>query len=149
MEASSVRVSLDHRLDERLVYHIHLFFAVLVFKLHLLTADDRRKLREIVGYRPVERDIGKRCLRSPAARRIDPVNERLDTLLYLAVAEMIHFDKRRKIGVKGRKRLSARPLVLHNAEEVHHLVAEHGEMLRRSGGDLSGNAAQSLLYQLL
>ena len=62
---------------------------------------------------------------------------------------MIRFDKRREIRIEGRKRLRTRPLILHDAEEIHHLVAEHGEMSRRSGRDLAGDAAQALLNQLL
>ena len=78
LEASSVGISLDHRLDERFVDHIHLFFTVFVLEVHLLAADDRRNLREVIRYGPVECDVGERCLASPAARCIDAVDKRLD-----------------------------------------------------------------------
>ena len=86
LEASSVGISLDHRLDERFVDHIHLFFTVFVLEVHLLAADDRRKLREVIRYGPVECDVGERCLASPAARCVDAVDKRLDALLHFAVA---------------------------------------------------------------
>ena len=41
LEAAAVGVALDHDLDERLVDHVHLFFAVFVFEVHFLAADDR------------------------------------------------------------------------------------------------------------
>ena len=48
-----------------------------------------------------------------------------------------------------KKCLRTCPLVLHNAEEVDHLVAEGGQVLSGGGGDLSGDAAQPLLDELL
>ena len=86
LEASSVGISLDHRLDKGFVDHIHLFFTVFVLEVHLLAADNRRKLCEVIRYSPVERNVGERCLASPAARGIDAVDERLDALLHFAVA---------------------------------------------------------------
>ena len=44
--------------------------------------------------------------------------------------------------------MGAGPLILHDAEEIHHLVAEGGEVAGRGGINLSGDA-QALLDQLL
>ena len=62
---------------------------------------------------------------------------------------MIRLHERSKIGIKGGKSLCAGPFVLHNAEEIHHLVAQHGKMLCGSRSDLAGNASKSLLNELL
>ena len=40
LEASAVGVAVDHYLNERLVYHVHLGLAVLILERHLLAADD-------------------------------------------------------------------------------------------------------------
>ena len=53
-----------------------------------------------------------------------------------------------QVGVKGAERLGAGPLVLHDAQEIHHLVAEGGQVAGRGGVDLARDA-QALLDQLL
>ena len=88
-------------------------------------------------------------MRTPARRRIDAVDERLHALLDLALRKIVHADERREIGVKRGKRLRARPLVLHDAEEVYHLVAERGKMRGRGGADLPRNTAEPLFNELL
>ena len=45
--------------------------------------------------------------------------------------------------------LGPRPLVLHDAQEVDHLVAQGGQVLGRGRGDLSRDAPQPLLDELL
>ena len=65
------------------------------------------------------------------------------------LGQVVHLDKGCKEGIKGGKRLSAGPFVLHNAQKVHHLVAEGGKMAGGRGGDLPRDAAQALLDQLL
>ena len=62
---------------------------------------------------------------------------------------MIRLHERSKIGIKGGKSLCAGPFVLHDAEKIHHLVAQHGKMLCGSRSDLAGNASKSLLNELL
>ena len=62
---------------------------------------------------------------------------------------MIHLDKGSQIGVKGGERLGARPLVLHDAQEVDHLVAQGRQVTGRGGGDLPRDAPQPLLDELL
>ena len=144
LEAAAVGVALDHRFDERLIDHIHLFLAVFVLKVHLFAAHDGVHLRHIVRHGPVQGNVGKRRLRAPAARRIDAVYKGFDALFHFRVGQVVRLHKRCKVCIKRRKRLSSRPLVLHNTEEIHHLVAEHGKMLCRRGRDLSWDAAQPL-----
>jgi len=62
---------------------------------------------------------------------------------------MVCFYKGSQIGIKGGKRLSACPLVLHDSQKIYHLVAQNGQMLCRSRGDLSRNPPQSLHQKLL
>ena len=62
---------------------------------------------------------------------------------------MVDFYKGSQVSIKGGKGLSSCPFILHNAQEVDHLVAEGCQMFGRGGGDLSWYAAQPLLDQLL
>ena len=124
LEAPSVGVSFDHGLDESLVDHIHLFFAVFVAEIHFLSPYDGRQLRQILGHGPVQGDVGERRLGPPAAGGVDPVDKGLNAFFHLRVGLMIRLDKRRQVRVKGRKSLGPRPLVLHDPQEVYHLVAE-------------------------
>ena len=71
-----------------------------------------------------QRDVGKRGLRSPAAGRIDAEDEALDAVLDLVVAELVRAHKGRKVGIEAGERLRPCPLVLHDAQEVDHLVAQ-------------------------
>ena len=61
---------------------------------------------------------------------------------------MVYLDKRRKVGIEARKRLSTGPLVLHDAEEVYHLIAQRAQVACRGGIYLARNA-EALLDQLL
>ena len=142
LEAAAVGVALDHDFDKRLVDHRHFLDAILIFEIHFLAADDRGKFRKVVGDHPIEGDVGERRLRAPARRGVDAVNERLNALFDFLIRQIIHLDKRRKVGIEGGKRLRPRPFVLHDAEEVHHLIAEGGKMRRGRTGDLAGNAAE-------
>ena len=149
LEAAAVRIALDHGLDKCLVDHVHLFLAVLVAEVELLAADKARKLSHIGRHGPVERDVRERRLRAPAARRGHAVYETLDALLDFLVGKVVDLDERRKIRVKRGKCLRAGPLVLHDTEEVDHLVHEGREMLCRGRGDLAGNSAQAFHDELL
>ena len=59
----------------------------------------------------------------PQRLGVDAIDKALDAVLDFIVAELIHPDKGGKIGIKAEKCLRTRPLVLHNAQEIHHLVA--------------------------
>ena len=149
LETAAVGVAFDHDLDERLVDHVHLALAVAVGEIHLLAADDGRLVAQVARYGPVKGDVGKRRLRAPAGRGVYTVDKGLNALLDFPLAEVVHLDKRSEIRVKGGKRLSAGPLVLHDAQEIDHLAAERGQVLRRGRGDLARYAAQTFLNQLL
>ena len=97
----------------------------------------------------VQRDVAERRLRAPAARRVHAVDEALHALLDFLLRQVVHPDERRKVGIKAGKRLGPRPLVLHDAQEVHHLVAQRGQVAGGRGRDLPRHAAQALLDQLL
>ena len=124
LESSAVGVAFYHDFDERLVDHRHFFLAVLVFEIHFLAADERGEFREVARDNPVQSDVGERRLRAPAGRSVHAVDERLQALFDLFVGEVVDLDERSKVGVERGERLRARPFVLHNAEEVDHLVAE-------------------------
>ena len=70
-------------------------------------------------------------------------------MLNFVIGQFVRADKGGKIGVKARKRLCTCPFILHNAEEVDHLIAQRRQMLNRYGGDFAGNTAESLLDELL
>ena len=149
LEAPSVGVAFDHDLDEGLVDHIHFLLAVTVGEIQLFAAYDRGQVGQILGYGPVQGDIGEGRLGAPAAGGIDAVNKGLYALFDFLLGQIVDLDKRRQIGVEGRECLRAGPFVLHDAQEVDHLVAEGGQMLGRRGCDLARYAAEAFLDQLL
>ena len=149
LKAPAVGIALNHDFDEGLVHHIHFRLAVLVFEVHFLTAHNGVQLRQIVGHHPIQRDVGEGGLGSPAAGGIDAVNKGLDAFLGLVIGQAVCLNKGGQIGVEGGESLSTRPFVLHDAQEVDHLIAQGGQMFGRGGGDLAGTAAQPLLDQLL
>ena len=141
-------VALGHDLDEGLVHHVHFLLAVAVGEILFLPSHDGRQVLQILGYRPVQGDVGEGSLGAPAAGGIHAVDKRLDALLYFFIGEVVRPHEGSQVGIEGAEGLSAGPLVLHDAQEVHHLVAEGGEVAGGGGVDLPGNA-QSLLDQLL
>ncbi len=149
LEAATVGIPLDHGLDEGLVDNVHLALAILVLEVHLLAANDAVLLGQIRRDDPVQRDVGKGCLRAPTGGGIDAEDERLDALLDGIIAEVIGLDEGSQIGIEGGEGLCARPLVLHDTQEVDHLVTESRQVLGGSRGDLTGHTAQTLLDQLL
>ena len=148
LEAPAVGVALGHDLDERLVHHIHFLLAVAVSEILLFAAYDGRQVLQVTGHGPVQGDVGERRLGTPAGGSVHAEHKGLDTLFNLFLGEVVHFHKGGQIGVKGAERLGTGPLVLHDAQEVHHLVAESGEVAGRGGVDLARDT-QALLDQLL
>ena len=149
LKAAAVRIALDHDLDERLVHHVHLGLAVAVGEALLAPAHDGWLVAQVGRAHPVERDVAERRLRAPARRRVHAEHERLDALLRLLVGQAVRLHERREVGVEAAERLRAGPLVLHDAEEVHHLVAQAGQVARRLRCDLARHAAEALLDELL
>ena len=123
--------------------------ALAIGEVHLLATHDGGKVLEVVGNGPVERDVAERCLGAPAAGGVDAVDEGLDALLDFLLIQVVDLDEGGQVGVEGRERLGAGPFVLHDAEEVDHLVAQRGKMRCRRGSDFAGNAAQAFLDELL
>ena len=146
---TALGVAFDHDLDERLVDHVHLGLAVAVGEILLHTADDGGLVAQVGRARPVERDVAERRLGAPARRRVDAEDEALDAVLGLLVGQAVGADERSQVGVEAAERLGARPFVLHDAEEVDHLVAQARQMLGGLGRDLARHAAQALLDELL
>ena len=103
----------------------------------------------IIRNRPVQGNVGERRLGPPAARRVDAVDKGLDAFLHFRIGQVVRLYKRRQVGVKGGECLGACPLILHDSQEVYHLVAQHAQMLCRGGSDLSRDPAQAFLDQLL
>ena len=81
------------------------------------------KIRQVIGHDPVQCDVGEWCLGAPTGWGIDTIDKGLDALLDLTIGQIVHLDKGGQIGVKARESLCARPFVLHDAQEVDHLVA--------------------------
>ncbi len=123
LKSPSIGVPVYHRFDKRLIYHIHFFFTVFIFKIHLPAAHDRRQFRQIIRHGPIQGNIGKRSLCPPPAGRIHAINKRFNTFFHFRVSQAIHLNKRSQIGVKRRKCLCARPFILHNPKKVYHLIA--------------------------
>ena len=101
LESTSVGISLDHGLDKCLIDHIHLFLAVFILEVHILAAYDGRKFCKVIRNSPVQCNIGKRCLGSPAARCVHPIYKRFNTFLHFRIRKVVHLYKRSQIGIKG------------------------------------------------
>ena len=104
-------------------------------------------ISQILRAHPVKREIRERRLRAPAGRHIQVINQLLNALKNLLVRQIVLTDVRCHIGVKRRKCLSPRPLVLHRAKEIHDLTGGGRKMLRRPGFHLPGNPIQSFLQK--
>ena len=148
LEAAAMGVALDHDVDKGLVDHVHLGLAVAIGEVHLLAAHDGGQILQVGGNGPVQGDVGEGRLGAPAGGGIHAEDEALDALLHFLVAQVVHLDEGGQIGVKGGEGLGAGPLVLHDAQEVDHLVAEGGQVAGGGGIDLARDA-QPLLDQLL
>ncbi len=129
LEAPAVGVPLNHNLNKGPIDHVHLFFAVAVGEVHLLAPHDGGQVSQVSGHGPVQGDVGEGGLGPPAAGGVYAVDETLDALLDLLLGQVVHLDKGGQIGVKGGKCLGSRPLVLHDAQKVHHLVAQGAQVL--------------------
>ena len=148
LETSTVGVALNHDFDKRLVDHSHLVHAVLVFEVNFFSADDTVLFRKVGRNGPVKGNVGKRSLRTPTARGVDAVDKGLQALLNLFVGEVVYLDERSKVGIEGRECLRACPFVLHDTEEVDHLVAKRRQVSGRCGGNLTSDSAQTFLNEL-
>ena len=93
LEASAVGVTLNHNFNERLIDHIHFFFAVFIFEIHFLAADNSVKLCKVIRNCPVKSNVGERWLCSPARWCIYTVNEGLYALLNLFVGKIVYLYK--------------------------------------------------------
>ena len=131
-----------------LIDHVHFFFAVFVFEIHIFAANDRRKLCKIIRNRPVQCDIGKRCLCSPTAWCIHAINERFNTFLNFRITQVVHLDKRCQIRIKRRKCLRTSPFILHDSKEIHHLITKDTQVLCRCGCNLTFDATQPFFDKL-
>ena len=66
----------------------------------------------------------------------------------LFLREVVHLDKRSKVGIKRGESLSTSPFILHDTEKIDHLVAKRGEMAGRRGVGFARDA-KPLLDELL
>ena len=148
LEAPAIGISLNHDLQKGPVDHVHLLFAVPIGEVHELPAHNGGLSRQIGGHRPVQGDVGKGGLGAPAAGGVHPVDKGLDALFYLVLAQMVHPDKGGQIGVEGGEGLGSSPLILHDAQEVHHLVAQGGQVTGGGRGDFPRHASQTLIDEL-
>ena len=85
LEATAVCIAFNHDFNEGTVDHIHLFFAIAIGERHLFATDDGGKILQIIGDGPVQGDVGKGGLSSPAARSVHAINEGLDALLHFLI----------------------------------------------------------------
>ncbi len=105
---------------------------------------------QVLGTRPVEREVRERRLRAPAARHVQVVDELLHALEHFGVGQVVLPDEGREIRVEARERLGAaatRHEVLHRAEEVDDLTRGGRKVLRRRGLDLAGHAVEALVEE--
>ena len=137
LETSAIGISFDHGLDKRLVDHIHLLFTVFILKVHLFSANDCRKFCQIIRYSPVQCDIGKWSLCSPATWCVHTIDKGFDTFFHFRISQMVCLYERCQISIKRRKSLCTCPFILHDAKEIDHLVTQNTQVFRRSGSNLA------------
>ena len=148
LEAPAIGIAFDHVFDEGLVHHVHFLPAVPVGEVLFLAPHNGRNVLQIVRTGPVQGDVGEGCLSAPPAGCVDPVDEALDTLFHFFIAQVVLFHKRCQISIERGKSLGPGPFVLHDSQEIHHLVAQGGQMAGRRRSDLPGDAPQPFLDQL-
>ena len=100
LETTTVVVAFNHRFDEGFVYHVHFLLAVFVLEVHFLSAHNAVEFRKVVGNGPVKRYVGKWCLRTPTAGRVDAVNEGLYALLYFFIRKTSYEDDLERLFIK-------------------------------------------------
>ena len=148
LEATPIGVALDHDLNEGFIDHVHFLLAVAISEIHFLSTDNRRQVHHVRRTYPVKGNIGKRSLRAPAARRIHTEHEGLHALFNFLLGQVVHADKRSQIGIETGERLGTGPFILHDTQEVDHLVAQSAQMARRVACNLSRNTAQTFHQEL-
>ena len=120
---------------------------IAVGEVHFFASDDRRLFAQIFRTDPVERQIRKGSLRSPARRDVQVVNEFLKMLFDFFVFQIVFADKGRQIRVNRRKRLRSGPFVLQRSQKVNHLSQSGSQMFGNAGFDFARNTVQSFLQQ--
>ena len=120
-EHPALGIARGHHVDVGAVDHVHLGLQLAVAKRHFHPADHRHLLAQVLGARPVKRQVGKRRLCAPARGHVQVVDQLLDALAHLRVVHAIFADERGHIGVERGKGLRPGPLVLQRAQKVHHL----------------------------
>ena len=115
LKAAASRIACDHKFDKNLIDKVHFFLAVAVGKLGFLAADHGLFGAHVFGHRPIERNVRKGRLASPAAGRIDAVDKTLNALAHVFFAHIVFFDKGSQVRIEGAERLCAGPFILHNA----------------------------------
>ena len=143
LKAAARRITCDHKFDKNLIDKVHFFLAVAVGKLGFLAADHGFFVAHVFGHRPIERNVRKGRLASPAAGRIDAVDKTLNALAHVFFAHIVFFDKGSQVRVERAERLCAGPFVLHNAQKVYDLLNERGQVFCRRRRYFIGNAAQA------
>ena len=146
-EDAALGVARHHDLDVGAVDHVHLGLQLAIAEVHLLAGDDGNLLAQVVRADPVEREVGKRRLRTPARWHVEVEDQLLHVLAHVFVAQAVLADVGRHIGVEGAERLRAGPFVLQGAQEIDDLADGARHVFRRARFDLARHAIQAFMQQ--
>ena len=149
LEASAVGVAFNHYFDKGAVYHVHFGLAVFILEIHALcrrqsALSSARSLGTVQSSVMLEKGA---CVPQRLGVFTPYIKDSMH-FLTSSIGKIVDLYKRRKICIKGGKGLCARPFVLHDAEEVDHLIAKGGKMARRRRSDFAGDAAETFLNKL-
>ena len=103
LKTQSAGIALQHGLQKCPVHHIQFLLAFPIGELHLLSAHNGLLLRHVLRYHQIQGNMGKWCLRSPSARRIDAENKCLHAFFHPVIGKVVRLDKGRQIRIKRRK----------------------------------------------
>ena len=136
-------------LEQRAVEHIHLFLVVAVVRVLQLAANHHRLTLHIARALQIQRDIGKRRLKTNARRHIYIKHKFLQRLFDLFVSQVVVLDKRREQRIEIAKSLRASRLALQRIKEIHHLPENRPEMFSRFARNLILHPGEAAAQQIL
>ena len=143
----SLGIAAGHHINVGLVDQIHFGLQLAIGKRHFLPADHRHLVAQVFGADPVERQIGKRCLRAPARGHVQVVDQLLHALAHRLIPQLVFAHIRRQIGIERAESLGPGPFVLHGAQKIHDLPNRAGQVLGRACFDLAHYAIEPFTQQ--
>ena len=142
-EDAALGVPRGHDLDIGAVDEVHFHLELAVAEGLFLPGDDRDLVAQVLRADPVEGQVGEGGLAAPAGGDVEVVDQFLDGLTYLGIAQPVAAHEGRQVGIEAGKGLGAGPFVLQGAEEVDDLADGGGQVPGRAGFHLAGDTVEA------